>query len=69
MTISSDIEAAQRIVDLVASGTLVAAITHGQTTTADARIAIAKTIDALKAWDLVLQRGEETAQIVKEGLG
>ena len=68
MTIESDIEAAERVVRLVASGTLVAAIGRGQTTAADALIAIDKTIDALRAWKLVIARGAETAQIVKEGL-
>lgn len=68
MTIGTDIEAAQRVVSLVASGALTIAISKGQTTAADAQIAIDKTIDALNAWKLVIQRGSEAAGIVKDGL-
>lgn len=72
MTIERDIvtdaEAVNAVGRLIASGAAAAALTRGQTTAADTRIAIAKTIEALKAWDLVVARGEETAQIVKEGL-
>lgn len=68
MTLETDIEAAQRVVSLVASGALTIAISKGQTTAADAQIAIDKTIDALNAWKLVIQRGSEAAGIVKDGL-
>lgn len=68
MTIGTDIEAAQRVVSLVASGALTIAISKGQTAAADAQIAIDKTIDALNAWKLVIQRGSEAAGIVKDGL-
>lgn len=68
MTIENAFEAAADLVNLVASGAAESALAKGQTTAADAIIAVDKTIDALNAWKLVLLRGSETAEILKDGL-
>jgi hypothetical protein len=68
MTIEDDFEAAQRVVSLVASGSLVNAIARGQTAAADWDIVFDKAIDTLQAAKLAMKRTIEAAQIVKEGL-
>ena len=68
MTFQNSFEAAEALINLVGSGAAESALSKGQTTAADAIIAIDKTIDALNAWKLVLLRGSETAEILKDGL-
>jgi hypothetical protein len=66
--IREDFAATEAVGHLIASGAALAGFARGETTVADARIAIRKTVEALEAWDLVLRRANETIEILKEGL-
>lgn len=65
MTIDQDISTVQALVAFVTSGRFDQALAKSQTAAADFTIAIDKSIDALQAWKLAIQRSQEAAQLVK----
>lgn len=68
MGIGDDITATQKVATFISSGGLDQALARAQTTFADGQIALDKLSDAIDEMKLVLKRGQETINIVQQGL-